>query len=107
MKLNIIISTPNPETNWNALRLANLAITKGDEVGIFLLGEGVEYEKFGNEKFNIKDQVDIFLQSDRAKILACGTCLKLRHQESSESCPISGLEDLYSLVADADKLLTF
>jgi len=44
MKLAIIISTNNPETNWNALRLANLL-------------------------------------SNKAKILACGTRLKLREQE--------------------------
>ena len=45
MKLAIILSTNNTETNWNALRLANIALSKGDIVTIFLLGEGVEYEK--------------------------------------------------------------
>ena len=107
MKLSIIISSTNAETNWNALRLANLAIIKGDTVGIFLVGEGVEYEKHSSDKFDIKNQVEQFLSSDNAKIMACGTCMKLREQKSTESCPISDLEDLYSLINTADKVLTF
>ncbi|OGG22124.1 hypothetical protein A3D03_02055 [Candidatus Gottesmanbacteria bacterium RIFCSPHIGHO2_02_FULL_40_13] len=107
MKLAVIISTKNAETNWNALRLANLALKKGDEVSIFLLGEGVEYSKFSTDKFNIMQQVDDFLQSDKGKIIACGTCMDIRHQQNSKSCPIGGMEDLYSLIVTSDKVLTF
>lgn len=107
MKLGIVLSSKNPETNWNAFRLANLSLKKGDEVNIFLLGEGVEYDKLSSEKFNIKEQVETFLKSDKAKITACGTCMKLRQQESTESCLVGGLVDLYSLVKDCDKVLTF
>lgn len=107
MKLSIVLSSTHAETNWNALRLANLALKKGDYVSIFLLGEAVEYDKESNEKFNIKQQIDTFLLSDKAKIVACGTCMKLRHQQSTQTCPIGGLEDFYSLVATSDKVLTF
>lgn len=107
MKLTIVLTTTQAETNWNALRLANLALKKKDEVSIFLLGEAVEYEEGNNDKYNIKEQVDIFLQSDKAKIVACGTCMRLRHQESTKTCPMGGLEDFYSLVATSDKVLTF
>lgn len=107
MKLAIILSTKNAETNWNALRLANLALKKGDEVSVFLLGEGVEYIKFSTDKFNIVQQIDVFLQSVKAKIIACGTCMNIRNQQSSKSCPIGGIEDLYSLVATSDKVLSF
>src|SRR3989344_3714112 len=107
MKLTIVLSTTHTETNWNALRLANLALKKGDEVSLFLLGEAVEYENASNDKFNIKQQVDTFLKSDKAKIVACGTCMKLRQQESTKTCPIGGLEDFYSLLSASDKLLTF
>lgn len=102
-----MLSTTQAETNWNALRLANLALKKGDEVSIFLLGEAVEYEAGNSEKYNIKQQVGTFLQSDKAKLLACGTCMKLRQKESTQTCPMGGLEDFYSLVATSDKLLTF
>lgn len=107
MKLTIILSTKQPETNWNALRLANLALKKGDEVSLFLLGDGVEYDKFSAEKFNIKEQVNNFLKSDKAKIIACGTCMKLREQQSTEACPMGGLEDFYRLVANSDKVISF
>jgi len=107
MKLGIIISTNIAETNWNALRLANMSITKGDEVSIFFLGEGVEYEKSSSDKFNINQQVETFLKSDKAKVLACGTCLKFRNQAGSETCPISGLTELYELIASSDKVIIF
>ena len=107
MKFTIVLSTTHAETNWNALRLANLALKKGDEVNIFLLGEAVEYENASSDKYNISQQVDTFLQSGKAKIIACGTCMKLRHQESTKTCPMGGLEDFYSLVANSDKVLTF
>ncbi len=107
MKLAIILSTNNAETNWNAFRLANLAITKGDDVGIFLLGEGVEYEKNTSDKFDIKHLVETFLQSEKAHIQACGTCMKSRNQESSDACPISGLNELYELIATSDKVVSF
>jgi len=33
--------------------------------------------------------------------------MKLRQQESTEACPIGGLEDFYSMIANNDKVLTF
>ena len=107
MKLVVILSSSNAETNWNALRIANLAIKKGDEVDIFLLGEGVEYLKFSNEKFDIQKQVDAFLESGKGEILACETCMKLRQQEGDKTCPVSGMKELYNLIKDSDKVVTF
>ena len=107
MKLGIILSTNNGENNWNALRLANLALSKGDTVSIFLVSEGVEYQQSSSPQFNIKEQVEKFLSSEKAKILACGTCLAIRKQESNEECPEGGMEDWYRLVAGSDKVLTF
>lgn len=107
MKLGIILSTNNVENNWNAFRLANLALSKGDSVSVFLVGEGVEYQQTNSPQFNIKKQVKKFLQSDKAKILACGTCLAIRKLGSSEKCPQGRLEDYYDLVFENDKVLTF
>ena len=107
MKLGIIISQTNPETIWNALRLANFSIKQGDKVKIFLIGEGVEYEASISEKFNIQEQTAEFLKSDKAEILACGTCLKSRNQEATNTCPMSSMKDLHELVQESDKILTF
>lgn len=107
MKIGIIISQTNPETVWNALRFANFALKQEDEVKIFLIGEGVEYESSSSEKFNIKEQATNFLKSEKAKIFACGTCLKSRNQEQTSTCPMSTVKDLYELVRECDKILTF
>ena len=107
MKLGIILSTNNTETNWNAFRLANLALSKGDTVFVFLLGEGVEYEQTSTSEFNIKEQIEKFLQSENAQIIACGTCLAIRKQGSSKECPEGSIEDWYHLVSESDKVLTF
>ena len=107
MKIGIVISQNDPETVWNALRLANLAVNKGDIVSMFLTGKGVEYEQLSSPKFNIKEQVKKFLQSENAKIVACGTCMAIRKQNSSQECPAGGIEDLYRLITDSDKVITF
>jgi len=107
MKLAIVLSSKHVETNWNALRLANLALTKGDTVTIFLTGKGVEYEKMNSPQFDIKEQVKKFLQSDEAKIIACGTCMAIRKQGITQECPTGGIEDLYNLITDSDKIITF
>lgn len=107
MKLAILLSTKQAETNWSAFRLANLALAKGDMVTIFLTGEGVEYEQNSSFQFNINEQVGKFLQSDRAKIVACGTCMAIRKQGGTKECPEGGIEDLYNLIAESDKIITF
>ncbi|MEW6610278.1 MAG: DsrE family protein [Patescibacteria group bacterium] len=101
------MSQTNPETVWNVFRLANFSLKQSDEVKIFLIGEGVEYEKSSSEKFNIAEQVNEFLKSDKAHILACGTCLKSRNQEETNTCPMNTMKDLYALVQECDKILTF
>ena len=107
MKLGIILSTNSAEKNWNALRLANLALKNGDDVSVFLLGEGVEYIKFSTDKFDIQKQVDIFLESEKGEILACETCMVIRHQKSDKTCPVSGMKELYNLIKENDKVITF
>jgi len=60
MKVLFIISTDDAETVYNAMRLANVAVKKGDEVSAFMLGKGVLYEKSRNDQFNVIEQVNQF-----------------------------------------------
>lgn len=60
MKVLFIISTDEGETIFNAMRLANVAVKKGDEVSVFMLGKGVLFEKSGNEEFNVMKEVNQF-----------------------------------------------
>ncbi|OGD86594.1 hypothetical protein A2Z23_02180 [Candidatus Curtissbacteria bacterium RBG_16_39_7] len=56
---------------------------------------------------NVKEQVDKFLQSKNASIIACGTCMNIRNQKDSKECPAGGIEDLYHLITESDKVVTF
>lgn len=52
MRIGIVISNNNAETCWNALRYATFALKQKDEVKIFFIGKGVEYQKISTDKFN-------------------------------------------------------
>lgn len=106
MKTCLIISANDAETVWNAFRFANFALNNKDTVSVFLIGKGVEYESISNEQFNIIEQAEKFLDSG-GKIFACGTCLKQRNSAGSNLCPISTMKDMYRIVAESDKILTF
>jgi sulfur relay (sulfurtransferase) complex TusBCD TusD component (DsrE family) len=106
MKLGIIISQTEPETVFNALRLANYSLKQGDTVKIFLVGKGVELDQINDAKFNVKEQAQAVLGAG-GQFLACGTCLKLRQSAGSEICPLSTLKDFYEIVRDCDRLVTF
>lgn len=60
MKVLFIISTDDGETIYNAMRLANVGVDKGDDVSVFMLGKGVMFEKSGSEEFNVMGQMDNF-----------------------------------------------
>jgi len=60
MDILFIIATNDAETIYNAMRLANVAVSKGDEVSVFMLGKGVLFEQSGNEQFNVQEQVNQF-----------------------------------------------
>jgi uncharacterized protein involved in oxidation of intracellular sulfur len=106
MKLGIIIATDEPETAWNALRLANFSRKEGDEVGVFLLGRGVDYEKTSGGKFDSVGEARKLLAAG-GRIMACGTCLKARGSEGDEICPISSMKDLHALIRDCEKTVSF
>ena len=106
MKLGIVIYSNDPETVWNAFRLANFSLKEGDGVKIFLLAKGVECESIDTDKFKVTEQMKLFVDNG-GKILACGTCLKIRHSEGSETCPLSTMKDLYNIVKLSDKVITF
>lgn len=105
MKLGIVIYSDIPEEVFNAFRLGNFALDKGDEVKVFLLAKGVEAEQLPCDKFDVVGQMRQFVDA-KGEILACGTCLTIRKSEGSDMCPLSTMADLYALIAESDKLLS-
>jgi len=60
VKVLFIIATNDCETIYNAMRLANVGVKKGDEVSVFMLGKGVLFESCGSEEFDVMGQVSQF-----------------------------------------------
>ncbi len=104
MKLGIVLNTKYPETAWNTLRLGAKALDAQNEVSMFLLGDGVEIEEIKDDKFDISGALNSYLGGG-GKILACGTCLKVRQQAASV-CPISTMTQLVQLITESDRVIS-
>lgn len=105
MKLALIVHATDPEILWNGFRLGQFALKAGDEVAAFLLARGVECGRHADPPFDVKDMMQQFADAG-GRILACGTCLQLRHSQGSELCPLSTMKDLYELIRDSDRIVT-
>lgn len=106
MKFGIIIETKEFEKAWNAFRFAVTSKKQGHEVKVFLMGEAVECEGLTHEKYNVDEQLKLFV-SIGGEILACGTCLKSRQLNETDACPLSTMIDCIEMVEWADKVITF
>jgi sulfur relay (sulfurtransferase) complex TusBCD TusD component (DsrE family) len=105
MRLGMIITQTEPETVFNALRLALFSLDQGDQVRIFLSGRGVEIAQIENPGFPVAAQMQKVVDAGGV-FFACGSCLKLRGADGSDLCPLSTLKDEYEIVRDSDRLLS-
>lgn len=106
MNIGIIIETKEFEKAWNAFRFAVTTKKQGNEVKVFLMGEAVECEGLTHDKYNVDEQLKLFVAIG-GEILACGTCLKSRQLDGTEACPVSTMIDCVNMVVWADKVVTF
>ena len=106
MRLGIVIYSTDAETVWNAFRLGVFSLKNGDSVRVFLLAKGVECESLDTGNLKVTGQMEEYVDAGGV-ILACGNCLKIRHSKGSELCPVSTLKDLYEIIRDSDKVISF
>ena len=106
MKFGIVISSNDPETVWNAFRFGTFSLKEGEDVKVFLIARGVECESIDTDKFKVTEQIRSFFENG-GKIFACGSCLKIRQSEGSEICPMSSMKDLYDMIKESDRTITF
>ena len=106
MNVGVIITTNDAETCWNALRFANFAVGQKDAVKVFLMGKGVEYEQASTDQFNTVEQAEKLLQGGDT-LYACGTCIKSRGKQDSQLCPVSTMKEMYEIVKERDRVVTF
>ena len=60
MNVLVIIYSDDSETMYNAMRLANIGVEKGDEVSVFMLGKGVTFEQVDSTEFDVMGQINKF-----------------------------------------------
>ncbi|MDD5081875.1 MAG: DsrE family protein [Dehalococcoidales bacterium] len=112
MKLGLIVYSNDPETMSNALQFATYALKAGDQVKLFLLGKGVEAESLGKtesyamQTFKTSEQMRSFVESG-GQIFASGKCLDFREIGLPQLCTLSTMKDMYEMVRNSDKVVTF
>jgi len=111
MKITVIISSNEPETIWNAFRFATTALVYENQVTIFLLGQGVEAPTLNTLKYDIDEQMDLFRENG-GNMIGCGVCCENRKDTipflaQKLKCELGSMQQLYALVAEADKVLNF
>ncbi len=111
MKVAVIIYSNDSETIWNAFRFAITSLIYENQVTIFLLGKGVEAMSASTFNFDIQEQAELF-RGNGGVIVGCGVCCEYRKEEMpflqrELRCEMGSMQDLYGLVAEADKVITF
>jgi uncharacterized protein involved in oxidation of intracellular sulfur len=111
MHIAIIVYSNDSETVWNAFRFANTSLTYDNRVDLFLLGKGVEAATVSTLKYDIQEQMALFRDCG-GTMIGCGICCESRKDEmpflqEGLKCEMGSMQQLYGLVAEADKVLTF
>ncbi|MDI6716984.1 MAG: DsrE family protein [Actinomycetota bacterium] len=106
MKFGIIVNSNDPETVWNAFRFGLQPLANGDEVKVFLTGKGVEAEQLDTEQFPVTEMMKQ-LQELGGEIFCCGSCSEKIRGISPKLCPVGGMKDMYRIIVESDKVLTF
>lgn len=106
MNLGIIIYSDDAELVWNAFRLGVFSLKKGDGVKVFLLAKGVECESLDTEKFKVTEKMQEFVDL-KGEIFACTSCFHIRNSEGTEMCPLSTMDDLYQIIKESDRVVSF
>ena len=66
MNVLLILSSKEPEIQWNALRFGNLLLESGEEVTIFLNGAGVDICQGDSPAFPLRELSKLFTLSEGA-----------------------------------------
>ncbi|MDH5472540.1 MAG: DsrE family protein [Gammaproteobacteria bacterium] len=111
MKYVIVIYSNDPENVWNAFRLANMCLAHDEDVTVFLLGQGVESSSIKSMKFDIEEQMQNF-EDHGGKLIGCTVCCDIRKYimpelEHDLRCTMGSMMDLYGLIKEGDKIITF
>ena len=77
-----------------------------DEVRVFLIGQGVEYQSLDTDEFKVTGQVKAYLGAG-GKAFICGTCLEIHQLAAPPGFVVAILHDLREILTESDKIVTF
>jgi uncharacterized protein involved in oxidation of intracellular sulfur len=111
MNILVIVKSNDAETVWNAFRFATASLAYDNRVSVFLLGKGIEAPTIGTIHFDVAEQIQLFREHG-GSLLGCGVCVEKRREtmpllEEELACELGSMQQLYELVAEADRILTF
>ena len=64
MHVLIILSSKDPEIQWNAVRFGNHLLNEGEEVSLFLNGPAVDLNSGDSRAVSIAEQMKLFSLSE-------------------------------------------
>ena len=101
------------EKPWNALRLANTAVSENNSVRVFLMGDSVASAKKGqktpNGYYNMEKMLTALIRKG-VKVAACGTCINARGltiPELVDGVERGSMSMLYTWISESDKIISF
>ena len=66
----------------------------------------MECKSLDTDVFKVNEQLQTFIDAGR-KVFACGTCLEMRQLQAPEAFKVATMKDMYEIVKESDKVLTF
>jgi uncharacterized protein involved in oxidation of intracellular sulfur len=112
MNLGVIVYSNDAETIHNAFEFATFALEQGDKVSVALLGKGVEadaiskYEWYSAQPFKTASDMQDFVDAG-GTVFASGECIDFRGINAPKLCTLSTMKDVYEMVKNSDKVVTF
>lgn len=116
MKTLFILNDPayGTERSYNALRLAHALVKReGEDVRVFLIGDGVSCAKHGQKTPNGYYNLESMLKGIALRggeIAVCGSCIDARgiaEGDLAEGAARGSMEQLAAWTAGADRVLVF
>jgi uncharacterized protein involved in oxidation of intracellular sulfur len=115
VKVLLLVENPpyGSEGPYNALRLADALLERGEWVDLFFIGDGVHAARAEQDPSGAAVSVEGQLRGvleHGAEVTLCGTCCRSRGlapEHVVDGARVGTIRDLADLVAGADKVVTF
>jgi uncharacterized protein involved in oxidation of intracellular sulfur len=110
----VVNSAPyGSEGPYNALRLAQALLARGEWVDLFLMGDGVHAARASQDPRGAHASLEAMIREaleKGAQVTLCGTCCQTRGLDEHDAIPgvhLGTVHDLAALVVKSDRVISF